>query len=158
MWGERAIVLTRSVCSLSFCERVRCFGHCVEAIREYWDNQIAGKQSNIGFRHVVGDMVLDSEKRKAVVKWLAEFDNVRYRISAAAPALLASTSIRFLIHVLKALVRPTQVSGTRRNAATSFKSQFWSSLLTSRMGDVIWYSGVEEFVPVGVGGPRSSST
>ncbi|CAE7670820.1 unnamed protein product, partial [Symbiodinium necroappetens] len=51
-----------------------------QAIRDYWEVQIAGKQSNIGFRHVVGDMVLDSENRKAVVKWLAEFDNVRYRV------------------------------------------------------------------------------
>ena len=53
-----------------------------QAIRDYWQVQIAGKQSNIGFRHVVGDMVLDSENRKAVVKWLAEFDNVRYRATA----------------------------------------------------------------------------
>ncbi|CAE7196457.1 unnamed protein product [Symbiodinium sp. CCMP2592] len=51
-----------------------------EAIRDYWEVQIAGKQSSIGFRHVVGDMVLDSEHRKAVVKWLAEFDNIRYRV------------------------------------------------------------------------------
>ena len=58
-------------------------GDSRQAIRDYWEVQIAGKQSNIGFRHVVGDMVLDSENRKAVVKWLAEFDNVRYR----APAL-----------------------------------------------------------------------
>eukprot|EP00435_Cladocopium_sp_Y103_P040307 s1076_g10.t4 len=51
-----------------------------EAIKEYWETQVIGKQSNIQFRHVVNDMVLDPEKRKAMVKWLAEFDNVRYRV------------------------------------------------------------------------------
>ena len=40
------------------------------------------RQSNIQFRHVVNDMILDPEKRKAMVKWLAEFDNVRYRCLA----------------------------------------------------------------------------
>ena len=42
----------------------------------------ASRQSNIQFRHVVDDMILDPEKRKAMVKWLAEFDNVRYRCLA----------------------------------------------------------------------------
>ena len=55
----------------------------VQAIREYWESQVVGKQSNIGFRHVVGDMVLDAGQRKAVVKWLAAFDNLRYRVLAA---------------------------------------------------------------------------
>ena len=41
------------------------------------------RQSNIQFRHVVNDMILDPEKRKAMVKWLAEFDNVRYRCLAS---------------------------------------------------------------------------
>eukprot|EP00930_Biecheleria_cincta_P056995 TRINITY_DN43002_c0_g1_i1.p1 TRINITY_DN43002_c0_g1~~TRINITY_DN43002_c0_g1_i1.p1 ORF type:complete len:601 (+),score=101.62 TRINITY_DN43002_c0_g1_i1:206-2008(+) len=49
-----------------------------DAIRQYWMTQIVGKQSDIKFRHIVGDMVLDADKRKATVKWLAEFDNIRY--------------------------------------------------------------------------------
>ena len=50
-----------------------------EAIREYWQRQICGKQSNIKFRHVRGEMVLDTERRVAVVMWLAEFDNFRHK-------------------------------------------------------------------------------
>jgi broad specificity phosphatase PhoE/tRNA U38,U39,U40 pseudouridine synthase TruA len=49
------------------------------AIRSYWETQIIGKQSNIKFRHVVSEMVLDSDRYTAVVKWLAEFDNIRHK-------------------------------------------------------------------------------
>jgi len=48
-----------------------------DAIRAYWETQIVGKQSNIQFRHVEEELVLDTEKRCAVVKWLAVFDNFR---------------------------------------------------------------------------------
>lgn len=48
------------------------------AIREYWVRQIIGKQSNIVFRHVTSDMVVDARQGRATVKWLAEFDNARY--------------------------------------------------------------------------------
>ncbi|CAE8629934.1 unnamed protein product [Polarella glacialis] len=54
-----------------------------DAIRDYWASQIVGKQANISFRHVVGDMVLDVERRRATVKWLAEFDNIRFCSSQA---------------------------------------------------------------------------
>eukprot|EP00929_Paragymnodinium_shiwhaense_P062788 TRINITY_DN31360_c0_g1_i1.p1 TRINITY_DN31360_c0_g1~~TRINITY_DN31360_c0_g1_i1.p1 ORF type:complete len:683 (-),score=101.69 TRINITY_DN31360_c0_g1_i1:522-2501(-) len=47
------------------------------AIRQYWVVQIIGKQANIQFRHVAEAMVFDAERRRATVKWLAEFDNVR---------------------------------------------------------------------------------
>ncbi len=53
------------------------------AIRAYWVAQICGKQSNIVFRHVRGEMVLDAERRVAVVKWLAEFDNFRFKAQVA---------------------------------------------------------------------------
>ena len=81
-----------------------------QAIREYWETQIVGKQSNIGFRHVVGDMVLDSGKRKAVVKWLAEFDNVRYR--ALVNLCCRLQSMQPLYHLASALCntpRPSHV-------------------------------------------------
>ena len=48
-----------------------------QAIRAYWDRQICGKQSGIAFRHADSEMVLDPDRRVAVVTWLAEFDNVR---------------------------------------------------------------------------------
>jgi nuclear transport factor 2 (NTF2) superfamily protein len=48
------------------------------AIRAYWAAQICGKQRNITFRHVAAELVLDAEARVAVVKWLAEFDNLRH--------------------------------------------------------------------------------
>ena len=51
-----------------------------DAIRQYWTTQIVGKQSNIRFRHVASEMVLDVEKNTAVVKWLAEFDNIRFKM------------------------------------------------------------------------------
>ena len=51
-----------------------------DAIRQYWTTQIVGKQSNIQFRHVASEMVLDVEKNTAVVKWLAEFDNIRFKM------------------------------------------------------------------------------
>ena len=47
------------------------------AIEEYWRYQICGKQSNIRFRHVAEEMVVDAARPEAVVKWLAEFDNRR---------------------------------------------------------------------------------
>eukprot|EP00434_Breviolum_minutum_P011227 symbB.v1.2.009907.t2/scaffold605.1/size182108/7 len=49
-----------------------------EAIQQYWETQILGKQSNIEFRHIASDMILDPKKHKVMVKWLAEFDNIRY--------------------------------------------------------------------------------
>ena len=51
-----------------------------EAIREYWVTQVVGKQSNIRFRHCVEEMVLDTERNTAVVKWLAEFENIRHKM------------------------------------------------------------------------------
>ena len=48
-----------------------------EQIREYWLRQICGKQTSIRFRHVERDLVIDSTRPVAVVKWLAEFDNFR---------------------------------------------------------------------------------
>ena len=35
-----------------------------DAIRAYWETQICGKQSNIRFRHVESEMVLDAEVRR----------------------------------------------------------------------------------------------
>jgi len=49
----------------------------LNAIEDYWNYQIVGKQSNIQFRHVESEMVRDIDKPIAVVKWLAEFDNRR---------------------------------------------------------------------------------
>eukprot|EP01061_Rhynchopus_euleeides_P026876 TRINITY_DN43751_c0_g1_i1.p1 TRINITY_DN43751_c0_g1~~TRINITY_DN43751_c0_g1_i1.p1 ORF type:complete len:322 (+),score=46.25 TRINITY_DN43751_c0_g1_i1:45-968(+) len=46
-----------------------------DAIRKYWRKQIRGKQSDIQFRHVVEDMVLDSARSTATVKWVASFTN-----------------------------------------------------------------------------------
>ena len=51
-----------------------------EAIRNYWNQQIVGKQSNIQFRHVASEIVLDAERKTAVVKWLAEFENIRHKM------------------------------------------------------------------------------
>ena len=48
-----------------------------DAIRNYWRRQVGGKQANVTFRHVASELVLDAERRVAVVTWLAEFDNVR---------------------------------------------------------------------------------
>ena len=44
-------------------------------IKDYWNYQICGKQSQINFLHLTEELVLD--KNVAVVKWLAEFDNRR---------------------------------------------------------------------------------
>lgn len=48
-----------------------------DKIKRYWEYQICGKQSNIRFRHIESEMVIDAERPVAVVKWLAEFDNHR---------------------------------------------------------------------------------
>ena len=56
----------------------------LEAIQEYWRYQIVGKQSNIAFRHVVDEMVRDSGRKIAVVKWMAELDNRRENRAGAA--------------------------------------------------------------------------
>jgi len=49
----------------------------LEAIQQYWQYQIVGKQSNILFRHVVGEMIRDADRPIAVVKWLATLTNRR---------------------------------------------------------------------------------
>ena len=51
------------------------------AIRDYWVKQICGKQTDVIFHHCEGEMVLDAERRVAVVTWLAEFSNHRFRRS-----------------------------------------------------------------------------
>jgi hypothetical protein len=61
-----------------YCERVMdndgtFTGHA--AIKEYWERQICGKQKDIQFKQVDEEMVLDSERQTAVVKWIATFQN-----------------------------------------------------------------------------------
>ena len=59
-----------------------------EQIREYWLRQICGKQTSIRFRHVERDLVIDSTRPVAVVKWLAEFDNFREKRADKAEKLV----------------------------------------------------------------------
>jgi len=47
------------------------------AVKEYWQRQIVGKQSNITFRHLKSRMIRDVDQLIAVVHWLAEMDNKR---------------------------------------------------------------------------------
>ncbi|CAK0890151.1 unnamed protein product, partial [Prorocentrum cordatum] len=55
------------------------------AIRKYWATQIVGKQANIVFRHVRDAMVVDAQQGRATVKWLAEFDNLRFEPGKEQP-------------------------------------------------------------------------
>ena len=50
--------------------------------------QICGKQTSIRFRHVERDLVIDSTRPVAVVKWLAEFDNFREKRADKAEKLV----------------------------------------------------------------------
>ena len=49
----------------------------LEAVTEYWNRQIGGKQSNITFRHLPSRMIRDADQPIAIVQWLAELDNRR---------------------------------------------------------------------------------
>ena len=44
-------------------------------IHAYWTKQVIGKQSDVRFFNARDDVVLDAERRRAVVKWFASFDN-----------------------------------------------------------------------------------
>ena len=60
-----------------------------EAIKAYWAKQIIAKQSDIAFEHVVDDMILDSLRGVATVKWVASFMSEGRRVEFTQIALLS---------------------------------------------------------------------
>jgi len=52
-----------------YIEKPRDYYEGHEAIRGYWEKRIVGKQSNLEFRHIIDDLIVDPENAYSFPSW-----------------------------------------------------------------------------------------